>query len=533
MKRSPRPRRTANFFEVVQQLQERFRPIASCVFLFFAWLLLAGIASAAPTVTLSKKSGPPTSKILVSGRGFESNVGVDIFFDTKDKALVVTNGKGEFHDAGIYAPRSARPGEHWVTALERNNDKGARKSFLVQTNWSQFHFDPDHGGLNPYENVLNRNTVRTMGIRWSYEAGCAITSSPAVANGIVYAGSCDHYIYALNSKNGTLLWKYLTGSSVESSPSVADGVVYVGSDDDNIYALNAHTGALRWKYTTRNQVTSSPTVVDGVVYVGSWDKNIYALSAKTGNLLWKYATGGIVASSPAVAKDVQYLGSVVYSGSGDGNVYALNAATGSLDWDYATGGGTSSPAVANGLVYVGSGDSNVYALNASFGGPPLWTYTTGSAVSSTPLIDQGVVYVGSNDDNFYALNANTGALLWQLRGDFGVVASAVANGVVYVGASLNNIDFYALNSNTGAVLWQINSAYIIESSPAIVDGMIYVGSTDWRLYAFGHTDRQKTPAPGGPGLAPKNPDLKPLRPDFNVKVSKLGATVSGTRTSPK
>jgi hypothetical protein len=84
-------------------------------------LLLCGIASAAPSITLSKKSGPPTSKILVSGRGFKSHAGVDIFFDTKDKALVVTNGKGEFHDAKIHAPRSAHPGEHRVTALERNN----------------------------------------------------------------------------------------------------------------------------------------------------------------------------------------------------------------------------------------------------------------------------------------------------------------------------------------------------------------------------------------------------------------------------
>jgi hypothetical protein len=112
---------------------ERSQPITFLAFLFVACLLLCSLASAAPSITLSKKSGQPTSKILVSGRGFEPNVGVDIFFDAKDKALVVTNGKGEFHDAGIYAPRSARPGKHWVTALERNNDKGAQQPFLVQT----------------------------------------------------------------------------------------------------------------------------------------------------------------------------------------------------------------------------------------------------------------------------------------------------------------------------------------------------------------------------------------------------------------
>jgi hypothetical protein len=77
----------------------------------FACWLFPSIAFAAPSITLSKQMGPPTSKILVSGRGFEPNVGVDIYFDTKDEALVVTDGNGEFHKADIHAPGSAHPGK--------------------------------------------------------------------------------------------------------------------------------------------------------------------------------------------------------------------------------------------------------------------------------------------------------------------------------------------------------------------------------------------------------------------------------------
>src|SRR3979490_1516841 len=116
----------------MSSLREHSQYSAFSSFVLLALFLHSIIASAAPSITLSKKSGPPTSRILVSGRGFESNVGVDIFFDTKDKALVVTNGKGEFDNARVFAPRSASPGKHWVTALERNNDKGAQRSFLVQ-----------------------------------------------------------------------------------------------------------------------------------------------------------------------------------------------------------------------------------------------------------------------------------------------------------------------------------------------------------------------------------------------------------------
>ena len=73
-----------------------------------------------------------------------------------------------------------------------------------------------------------------------------------------------------------------TGSEVRSSPAVAGGVVYVGSGDGRVYALNATTGAQVWNYTTGSFVFSSPAVAGGVVYVGSFDYKVYALNATTG-----------------------------------------------------------------------------------------------------------------------------------------------------------------------------------------------------------------------------------------------------------
>ena len=55
----------------------------------------------------------------------------------------------------------------------------------------------------------------------------------------------------------------------DSSPAVANGVVYVGSVDGNVYALNASTGAKLWSYRNWRRRDSSPAVANGVVYVGS------------------------------------------------------------------------------------------------------------------------------------------------------------------------------------------------------------------------------------------------------------------------
>ncbi len=69
--------------------------------------------------------------------------------------------------------------------------------------------------------------------------------------------------------NNVQKWSFATGDLVDSSPAVLNGLVYVGSNDHNVYALNTTTGAKVWNYTTGGHVLSSPAVVNGVVFVGS------------------------------------------------------------------------------------------------------------------------------------------------------------------------------------------------------------------------------------------------------------------------
>ena len=102
--------------------------------------------------------------------------------------------------------------------------------------------------------------------------------TPAITlSEIVYVGSWDNNVYALNATTGTKVWNYKTGGSVISSPTVANGIVYIASLDHNVYALNATTGTKVWNYKTRGFVNSSPSVTNGVVYDGSFvDGSIYA-----------------------------------------------------------------------------------------------------------------------------------------------------------------------------------------------------------------------------------------------------------------
>ena len=109
---------------------------------------------------------------------------------------------------------------------------------------------------------------------------------------MVYFGSYDNHIYAVDAETGGERWRFETGDSVHSSPAVADGVLYSGSRDGNLYAVNIQTGEEKWRFRTEGKVKSSPSVAGGVVYFGSYDRNLYAVDTQTGEELWRLETEG-------------------------------------------------------------------------------------------------------------------------------------------------------------------------------------------------------------------------------------------------
>ena len=126
-------------------------------------------------------------------------------------------------------------------------------------------------------------------VLWEFETGDSVLSDPAIgSDGMVYVGSRDNKLYAINGNTGGKLWEFETGGPVHSSPAIGpDGTVYVGSQDSKLYAINPKSGGKLWEFKTVSLVFSSPAIgSDGTVYVGSIDNKLYAINGKTGVKLW-------------------------------------------------------------------------------------------------------------------------------------------------------------------------------------------------------------------------------------------------------
>jgi outer membrane protein assembly factor BamB len=347
-----------------------------------------------------------------------------------------------------------------------------------------------------------------VGIQWRFETQGDVISSPTVVGNVVYVGSGDGHLYALDLLSGRVNWSYDAGSPIASSPAVAERTVFVGTRAGRFLGLDAASGAVRWQLATGADLplpwghesgdvyTSSPVYALGALVFGAGDGSVYAVDPGTGAIRWQAQTRGRVRATPAVSDGA------VYVGSFDGYVYSFDLATGHQRWRFATEGASlesakfgfdrrsvqSSAAVANGTVYVGARDGFLYAIDAATG-RLRWRFDHRvSWINSSPAVVDGVVYDGSSDAAFVqAVDAASGRELWrQPVGAIVWSSPAVAGEELYFGDGAGRIHVAARGSGRELAAFRTGSA--IFGSPTISGNLLIAGSTDGAVYAVRLSD---------------------------------------------
>lgn len=308
---------------------------------------------------------------------------------------------------------------------------------------------------------------------WEFSCEDEIGSSPVVSDGVLYVGSFDHNLYALDAKTGEFIWKYPTDDSISSSPCVWEDLVLVGSEDHMMYAIQKGSGGIAWSAPTKDRIRASPRCHPlGHVFFGSDDHCFYNLSVRNGRQVWAYSeTEGPIRSSAALSDDLAYFG------SDDTNVYAVSIQTGKRKWRFSTSRPViSSPLFYEGLLFFGSLDSSFYAVDA-VSGWAVWSRRTQSWIVSNPAVHEslGFIYIGSGDRTVYAFEYSRGRQVWKFETEGPIGSSpAVSEEAVYIGSSDGYL--YSLDARTGELRWKFHAGSRINCTPMISNDMVFVAS---------------------------------------------------------
>lgn len=130
--------------------------------------------------------------------------------------------------------------------------------------------------------------------------------TPIVHDGVVYFGSLNGFVYAVNAKSGEVFWERKIREVPTTALAYKNGMLYFGTELGKLHAINAKTGALNWNFDTTSRIDVDPIIVGDTLYFYSREGFVYGLNIETGELVWKYKISN-VENSPIIINGIMYL----------------------------------------------------------------------------------------------------------------------------------------------------------------------------------------------------------------------------------
>lgn len=330
-----------------------------------------------------------------------------------------------------------------------------RDGITVPTKWDWPSYGHDAQQTFSAPTTLTERTARTLEQRWFFPTSTAVTVTPVVVDGTVYAGSWDQYFYAVNLYTGKEEWRFRTFLQPAVKP-------YPGEHPRTDTSDGGMITSSAW---FQPGTGSRP---DLVIFGGGY--TLYALDAHTGHLYWAHAYTGNPTLPPDPDKDdarifsspVVYDGKVMFGLSVDGEpdergyVVAATLDTGRPVWEYQS-------------------DRTVSGKIADNGCGNVWS-------SGSILPKQRLVVFDEADCNFadpppgaesvFALRISNGTLAWRYRPyhpedlqcdwDFGAsvnIGLAKGTRAVFLGVGSKDGTYYSLDPTNGRLRWKTNVVF--------------------------------------------------------------------------
>ena len=251
--------------------------------------------------------------------------------------------------------------------------------------------------------------------RWRTQVSSEVLSVPAAEQGTVVVHTMDGKLFGLEATNGNERWRYerevpvltLRGSS---SPVIANGVVYAGLAGGKLVALRIDNGAQLWDVDVtvpggRSElqrladIDGDPIVLGGGVFVATYQGDVAAVEQRSGRVAWRRK----MSAYSRMAADQQGL----YVSDADGVVWGLDIRSGSARWsqDALKNRKLSSVAVLGDLVVVGDFEGYLHWLDR-YDGSMLARTRVGSDPITTGIdVVDGTLYVQGDGGELSAVRA--------------------------------------------------------------------------------------------------------------------------------
>lgn len=329
--------------------------------------------------------------------------------------------------------------------------------------------------------------LKDGGFKWTYAAGRGVYGEALATDDAIYFACDNGYLFKLDRATGKEIWRYDLGDErvsralphqlVQNSgdfdwdfhaanPVLADGVIYAGSGDGGMNAIDPASGKRVWRFQAQGKIRSG-AILDGPRLVfGTMDNFVYALDRKTGSQIWRINTLGPIVAPPTV------IGSTLVIGVSAGLIMGVDPATGKTHWmmqPWLSAVDSSAVLDKGTRFFIGSSDMRRVSYMDAKDGRVLWRTNVFGAPWATPEVSGDRVFVSAAGVTPYFAGVDT-VVPYPMR-HFG---------------SLSALD---RKTGQIIWRWQMPDwpgVWItgFVAAPAAADGMVVVGGMDGTLYGF-------------------------------------------------
>lgn len=295
-----------------------------------------------------------------------------------------------------------------------------------------------------------------------------------------------------DTASGRQLWALRTGD-IAGDPVLEMGRIYVATHAGVLYALRTQGHErIAWQFRAGAPLRVTPAVSEDGIYVGANDGTFYALDKLSGKVRWTYRVRNLEQRAYSFFSTAAVSGRRVYVGAANGRLYCLDAASGRLLWEApASDWIRARPLVLGANVIAAAMDGTVHAFDPD--GKLLWRSKVGSHQVMADLVgDDAGVLVSTSDLFLCSLRPSDGKMQWRhslLEAAFmdgkRILADMIAggadyqssptvvDGVVYVGAP--NRFVYAVDVASGKEIWRFETSGQVSGTPTVAEGRVYFG----------------------------------------------------------
>ena len=372
-----------------------------------------------------------------------------------------------------------------------------------------------HQGGNAQHFPGHLELASNLSLQWSIKIGQGdgrrhqITATPIIQSGRIFTLDSRSLVTALDL-DGRIIWQKNVSKKYDDTNDASGGglavqgeQLFVTTGFGTVLALSVASGEELWTQDLASYGGSSPTVDNNLIYISARDGAAWAIETENGRIKWQ-VVGPAVRSGHVGGPGAAISDKYVLFPFGSGDVLATFRQGGMRSWSSLLSGArlgrawgqvqdiTGQPVVEGSVVYLANSAGRMAAVDLNTG-LRMWTAKHGS--QGDIFVAGSSIFAVSDESNLIRVSKADGTLVWatplpnftknnvnRRAKVFAHYGPILAGGRLVVASSDGKIRRF--NPANGELISTLKMPLGAASAPIVVDGTLYVLSTNGDLLAF-------------------------------------------------